>query len=62
MAAPEQAAAGGASSNAGRGSKQVVFLIGASHDGQAGQRRTVTPDEAESLVRRGLARYPKSKR
>ncbi len=41
--------------------KQVVFLRGPSHGAEAGAKRVVTAKEAESLVARGLARYPKNK-
>lgn len=37
---------------------RVVFMVGASHGAQDGDRRSVTPELAESLVARGLARYP----
>lgn len=38
--------------------KQVVFLLGPSHNAEDGARRTVTVEKAASLVERGLARYP----
>jgi hypothetical protein len=38
--------------------KQVVFLVGASHNAKDGQKRLVSPEVAKSLVDRGLARYP----
>lgn len=41
--------------------KQVVFLIGPSRGAKNGDRRTVTPEQAEALVSAGLARYPESK-
>lgn len=41
--------------------KRVVFLVGASHGGKNGDRRTVDPATAERLVRQGAARYPASK-
>jgi hypothetical protein len=41
--------------------KQVIFLVGASHNGKNGERRTVDAATAERLVRQGAARYPASK-
>lgn len=38
--------------------KQVVFLVGPSHNGKDGDRRSLSPEQAKSLVDRGLARYP----
>lgn len=38
--------------------KQVVFLVGPSHGAEHGARRSVSPEQAASLVERGLARYP----
>lgn len=38
--------------------KQIVFLVGPSHNGNDGDRRSVSPEVAKSLVDRGLARYP----
>ena len=38
--------------------RQVVFLIGPSHGAANGDKRSVSPDLAASLVERGLARYP----
>lgn len=42
--------------------KAVVFMRGVSHGASAGQRKYVKPELAQSLVDRGLARYPKNKR
>ena len=38
--------------------KQVVFLVGPSHNAKDGAKRVVSPEQAKSLVDRGLARYP----
>jgi len=38
--------------------KQVVFMLGESMHASNGDRRTVSPELAASLVERGLARYP----
>jgi hypothetical protein len=40
---------------------QVVFLVGKSRGAKHGDRRTVSPERAEELVRAGLARYPANK-
>lgn len=41
--------------------KQVVFLVGNSRGAKHGDRRSVSPERAEELVRNGLARYPANK-
>lgn len=39
---------------------QVVFMVGNSRGAKDGDRRSVAPELAASLVDRGLARYPAS--
>lgn len=42
--------------------KVTVFLLGPSYGAEHNARRVVTKDEAERLVRNGVARYPASKK
>ena len=40
--------------------RQVIFLVGSSHNGANGDRREVDPERAAELVAAGQARYPDS--
>ena len=42
-------------------SSQVVFMVGNSRGHKDGDRRSLDPKVAASLVARGLARYPASR-
>lgn len=38
--------------------KQVIYLVGSSHNGVDGEKRTVDAERAAELVAAGAARYP----